>query len=90
MQGFLKFTRPEADGNYVTLHTPERRYVLTCALSTIEEKLRSPWFMRVHRGFLVNLRRITGVEEKRVLLGTIAIPVGRTHREILKKRLDLT
>ncbi len=80
----------EADGNYVTLHTRERRYVLTCALGTVEEKLGSPWFMRVHRGFLVDLRRITGVEEKRVLLGTVAVPVGRTHRELLKKRLDLT
>lgn len=80
----------EADGNYVTIHTAERRYVLTSALSAIEERLRSPWFMRVHRGFLVDLRRITGVEEKRVLLGKIAVPVGRTHRELLKKRLDLT
>lgn len=80
----------EADGNYVTLHTAERRYVLTSALSAIEEKFRSPWFMRVHRGYLVDLRRITEVEEKRVLLGNIAIPVGRTHRELLKKRLDLT
>ena len=80
----------EADGNYVTLHTAERRYVLTCALSTIEEKIGSPWFMRVHRGYLVDLRRITAVEEKRVLLGPIPIPVGRTHRELLKKRLNLT
>ncbi len=80
----------EADGNYVTLHTPDRRYVLTSALSTIEERLASPWFMRVHRGFLVDLRRITALEEKRVLLGPIAIPVGRTHRVLLKKRLDLT
>jgi DNA-binding LytR/AlgR family response regulator len=80
----------EADGNYVTLHTAERRFVLTAALSAIEEKLASPWFMRVHRGYLVDLRRITGVEEKRVLLGSIPIPVGRTHRELLKKRLDLT
>ena len=80
----------EADGNYATLHTAERRYVLTAPLTAIEEKLGSTWFMRVHRSYLVDLRRITAVEEKRVLLGGIAVPVGRTYRDHLKKRLDLT
>jgi two-component system, LytTR family, response regulator len=45
--------------------------------------------MRVHRSFLVDLRRVTGIEEKRLFLGEVVVPVGRTHREELKKRLAL-
>ncbi len=79
----------EADGNYVMLHTADRRFMLSASLTSIEEKLSSPSFLRVHRSYLVDLRRVTAVEEKLVLLGSIHIPVGRTHREELRRRLDL-
>ena len=79
----------EADGNYVLVHTADRRYALTTTLTSMEEKLPARRFLRVHRSYLVDLRRITAVEEKRVLLGDVAVPVGRTHREALRRRLDL-
>jgi DNA-binding LytR/AlgR family response regulator len=79
----------EADDNYVVLHTAERRYVLTTTLTAMEQRLARPHFLRVHRSYLVDLRRVTAVEEKRVLLGGVSVPVGRTHREALRRRLDL-
>ncbi|MCB0795778.1 MAG: LytTR family transcriptional regulator DNA-binding domain-containing protein [Flavobacteriales bacterium] len=79
----------QADGNYVLLHTDERRYALTTTLTAMEQKLPERHFVRVHRSYLVDLRKITAVEEKRVLLGKDPVPVGRTHREALRRRLDL-
>lgn len=79
----------QADGNYVLVHTADRRYALTTTLTAMEEKLPARRFLRVHRSFLVDLRRITAVEEKRVQLGDLSVPVGRTHREALRRRLDL-
>ena len=76
----------EADDNYVILHTEHHRYALTATLTSIEERLASPHFVRIHRSYLVDVRRITAVQERQVLLGDTVLPVGRTHREELRRR----
>lgn len=77
----------EADDNYVTLFTPVKKYVITSTLSAVEEKLKSPHHLRIHRSYLVDTRRITAVEEGYVRLGTQSLPVGKTHKEALMARI---
>lgn len=77
----------EADDNYVTLFTPTKKYVITSTLAAVEEKLKSPHLLRIHRSYLVDTRRITAVEEGYVRLGTLSLPVGKTHKEALMKRI---
>ena len=77
----------QADDNYVTLFTPTRKYVITSTLTTVEEKLKSPHHLRIHRSHLVDTRRITAVEEGYVRMGTESIPVGKTHKEALMARI---
>jgi DNA-binding LytR/AlgR family response regulator len=77
----------EADDNYVTLFTPTKKYVITSTLGAVEEKLKSPHHLRIHRSYLVDTRRITAVEDGFVRLGTQALPVGKTHRESLMARI---
>jgi DNA-binding LytR/AlgR family response regulator len=77
----------EADDNYVTLFTPAKKYVITSTLNAVEEKLRSPHHLRIHRSYLVDTRRITAVEEGYVRLGTQSLPVGKTHKEALMARI---
>ncbi len=76
----------EADDNYVILHTAARRYTITSTLTAVEEQLNSPHFMRIHRSFLVDLRRVTSIREKDVVLDDLTLPVGRTHRAALRER----
>ena len=77
----------EADDNYVTLVTPTRKYVITSTLAAVEEKLRSPHHLRIHRSYLVDLRKVTAVEEGYVRIGAQSIPVGKTHKEALMARI---
>ncbi len=77
----------EADDNYVTLHTPDRKYVITSSLSAVETKLSSPHHLRVHRSHLVDTRQITAVEEGYVGIGSQRVPVGRTYRDALMARI---
>ena len=39
----------EADDNYVTLHAPSKKYVITSTLGALEEKVKSPHHLRIHR-----------------------------------------
>lgn len=77
----------EADDNYVTLHTPAKKYVITSTLGAVEEKLRSPHHLRIHRSYLVDTRRITAVEEGYVRIGAQSLPVGKTHKDALMARI---
>ena len=77
----------EADDNYVTLFTPAKKFVITSTLSAVEEKLKSPHHLRIHRSYLVDLRKVTAVEEGYVRLGTQSLPVGKTHKEALMARI---
>lgn len=77
----------EADHDYTTLHTAERKYVLVSSLTALEEKLNDPFFLRVHRKFAVDIRRISSIEGSMIRIGEMAIPVGRTHRDAVNRRL---
>ena len=53
----------------------------------MEEKLKSPNHLRIHRSYLVDTRRITAMEEGYVRIGTQSLPVGKTHRDALMARI---
>ena len=76
----------EADNNYVVVHTAERRYVTACSLTSMAERLPSSSFVRIHRRYLVDVRRITGLSEREAHLGELVLPVGKTHKEELRVR----
>ena len=78
----------EADRNYSRIFTSQKEFVLSVTLKYIEEKLRIPFFMRVHRSYLVNMIRIDQVLEADVMIGNKAIPLGTGMREKLMQRMQ--
>lgn len=74
----------EADDNYVVIHAAGQRYVLTATLNGMEERIGSAQFVRIHRSFLVDARRITALTEKEVLLDEVRLPLGRTHKDAVR------
>jgi DNA-binding LytR/AlgR family response regulator len=77
----------EADRNYSRIFTREKEFVLSVTLKYIEEKLRIPFFMRIHRSYLVNMMHIDQVLEADVMIGKKAIPLGTGMREKLMQRM---
>jgi DNA-binding LytR/AlgR family response regulator len=77
----------EADRNYSHLFTKEKDYVLAITLKTIEEKLPSKLFLRVHRSFVINVTHVEEVTEGQVKIGQQAIPLGAGMREVLLKSM---
>lgn len=52
----------EAESNYVRLHLGEESYLARSSLTALEGKLDPERFVRVHRGAIVNVERITRLE----------------------------
>ena len=70
----------EADGNYSNIVTADQKYILVSNLSSLQEKIAHPLFLRVHRSFIVNLQRIDSFEENRLFINSKEIPISKTNR----------
>ena len=73
----------KAYGSYTDIFTEGRTYTLTKNLNQLSQLVSSPSFMRVHRSFVVNLKRISSFEVHRVMIGEQEIPVSKAYRKEL-------
>ena len=79
----------QALGDYVTIHTKDKRYTVHITLKGIEEKLPSDKFYRLHRSYLVSLNHVDGIEEGTAHAGTFSLPIGDLFKKDLIKKLNL-
>ena len=80
----------EADGNYTTLHTCLGfRYTAVAALKQVEERLPPADFLRIHKSYIVALKKITAISGQTVVVVGQSIPVGRAYQPVLLSRLNL-
>jgi two-component system, LytTR family, response regulator len=89
--------RISAEGKYSVITTKDKRYISNYSISELEERLVSPFFIRVHRSHIVNLRHVrelhkAGMGKFRLIIDVPAsddIIVSRTYAEELKRRLKM-
>ena len=67
----------------------EKRPILTkMTMKGLEAKVVPHGFMRVHKSFIVNLRKIESIKQLRIKIGTYDIPVSDTHGAELMEKLN--
>ncbi len=69
--------------DYVMLHTPNGRIVTLQTMKSLEEKLPSSNFIRVHRSYIVNLNLIELLETNSVTVNKKKIPIGKNYKDEL-------
>ena len=79
----------EAKGDYIHVKTEDKNYTVHSTLKKIEEKLPDHLFLKVHRSFIINVDKIIDIEDNSVLIKKDVIPVSRSNRPELMKRLNL-
>ncbi|MEY3368184.1 MAG: hypothetical protein RI973_1339 [Bacteroidota bacterium] len=79
----------ESFKNYCTIHSPKNKYTLRSTISSLEEKLPADLFLRIHKSYIVNLRKIETVEISRgkVKLAGIEVPFGKSYRQLLLDKI---
>lgn len=78
----------ESMGDNLTLHTPNREITSRCTISSVEELLPEKEFIRIHRSYIVSIRRITSFSPVSVAIGEKKFPVGSSYRDAVFERLD--
>ena len=79
----------EAKGDYILIKTEDKNYTVHSTLKKIEEKLPPSLFLKIHRSYIINIKKIIDFEDNSVLIKKEVIPVSRSKRPELMKRLDL-
>ncbi|WP_282041587.1 LytR/AlgR family response regulator transcription factor [Winogradskyella flava] len=79
----------EAKGDYIHVKTEDKNYTVHSTLKKIEEKLPDSLFLKVHRSYIINVDKIIDIEDNSVLIKKDVIPVSRSNRPELMKRLNL-
>jgi two-component system, LytTR family, response regulator len=86
---FNSVTVVEAKGDYIHVKTDHKNYIVHSTLKKIEDKLPKDLFLKVHRSYIINTKKIIDIEDNSVLIGKEVIPVSRANRPELMKRLNL-
>jgi DNA-binding LytR/AlgR family response regulator len=85
----------QAHGDYVRVASDEGRFLLRARLLDLEDRWSRHGFLRVHRSFVVNLRRATEVRPRLngtavlVMADGTEVPIARRQLSELRRRLSL-
>ena len=79
----------EGLGDYVTLNTEKEKYVVHSTMHNIEQKFASGEFMRVHRSFIIRIDKINNIEDNCISYFDKFIPIGKTYKDSVYKRLNM-
>lgn len=79
----------EALGDYVTLNTGKEKFIVHSTMKDIEVKLPPKDYMRVHRSYIVRIDKIDSIEDHTISYNEKLIPIAKSYREEVFKRLNL-
>ncbi|EZH71353.1 hypothetical protein ATO12_08160 [Aquimarina atlantica] len=79
----------ESIGNYVKIYSKDRTIITHQTLLYFEQKLSEINFIRVHKSFIINLKHVYVIEGNHVLIENRKIPIGRTYKMNLSKRIHI-
>lgn len=79
----------EAKDMYATIQTIKGGFVVSHSLKDLEKKFDNENFMRIHRSFIVALNQIEAIEDNNLLIQNQFIPIGKTYKDLLLKKLQI-
>jgi DNA-binding LytR/AlgR family response regulator len=72
---------------YVSYYTKEKRIIVLQSLKSIEESLPYDQFIRIHRSYIVPIDKIKSLDGNQVQIGDKLIPIGRSYKDEVMKRV---
>jgi len=79
----------ESLGDYVNYCTKDKKYITHSTLKSVEEKMNSQNFMKVHRSYIVNLRKISDIQDHTLLIGGTVIPISKMLKNDVMGRINV-
>jgi len=74
--------------SYITYSTTDGKITTTGILKQVEETLKPNVFVRVHRSYLVNIRKVTKMTSQEIFVRNSVIPLSRKYKKEVKQIFD--
>ncbi len=83
----------EALENYVVVNNYKDKYTILFTMKAMEKKLPANTFTRVHRSYIVNVKKINVIEDNSIIMktstGTKMIPIAKSYKEKLMSYINI-
>ena len=87
--GKIRYIEGMSEYLRIYLEGVQRPLIVLLSMKKMEERLPSASFMRVHRSYIINLRKIQEVNKSRVIMDADTyIPIGDLYREAFNNYLE--
>ncbi|CAN5330096.1 LytTR family DNA-binding domain-containing protein [soil metagenome] len=73
--------------NYVCLHTKSKRYIIHATMKSVAESISSVKFLQVHKSYIIQTSKITGINGNVIELDAFQIPVSRNYKDGLMDKV---
>lgn len=78
----------EAERNYCRIFSNNKEYLLVITLKEMDQKLPARHFLRIHRSYIINISQIKEIATSHIVIGKKAIPISKSLKKELLKRLQ--
>jgi len=79
----------EGAGNYVFVFTVKKKVMVLMTLKDTLQKLPVDQFIRIHKSYIVNVRKLDVVETDQVKIGETRIPIGEAYKKAFFKKIKV-
>ncbi len=79
----------ESVGDYVKYFTQSKNYLTHSTLKSVEEKMDNHQFMKIHRSYIVNLRKIKDIQDNSVVIEGKVIPISKSLKSGVMLKLNV-
>ena len=79
----------ESNGDYTTLHCEHKKLTYYGTLKALEEKICGEHILRVHKSYVVNLKKIDFLEGNTISINKKSIPIGNAFKDIFLGQFNI-
>ena len=81
---FSEIVYIESQREYIKIVTTKKEYISKMSTHEIESLLPALLFKRIHRSFIVSIKKIESYTAESVEVNGVSIPIGRGYRDIIE------
>lgn len=78
----------EGFSEYIKIYTHNKRVITKLSLTWMEEQLPTNDFIRIHKSFIVSLRKIEAFTANSIEIANKELPIGRSYKNSLARVLN--
>ncbi|HZY82832.1 MAG TPA: response regulator [Cyclobacteriaceae bacterium] len=79
----------EASRSYCNIQCVDKLHNITMSMASLAEQLAPSRFIKIHRSYIVNIRKVREITGTEVAIGNYRLPISDKHRAELMARLNV-